>query len=1225
MSCRNQGTVGEGPRIALPPQTFGLPPSCPADSEPLQRLERLERHSTNCLRTSVYPKRRYSSGLSRTPALYYSAGGPRNQMTAEPSRVMVQHPTAYRHDHPHVDPGALAVPQISNRQTVTASDSTILHQCSAEGAGCFEGIDQHRNSCQPTSTVSFMILREKEPGARTEIGGPKFFPVKIGHARPRNLRITTEFSTSTALGSAYEYGLPQAVKILITRNFDICYFIHLPKGTPPGAIDHKVFAKYDIPEQERSSWSIFRVAGFQPVGYALDPQRLWEECKGAAAEERVLLFLILPCNPELMASHLRRLLDTPDRLPNNQQIVSSSSQVITSAHPLSGVSSTPVLPVLSEYEDEVDEYIPAEPGTGSVESFNHLCRISGDPPLSKGKLARRISPKLDEGSTSNHKFPVTPPIRVSELEPLPEGLLHQQSSSRSQWLFRHSPPSEPPSTEHSGSESITGSSFQDGSSLSSGPSHRPSLLHPLESTSGRTLESLHSRNPSPESALQSFQVPSTHGNGSRSSIQSEYQDQCIPGSEFDDPVSVEKINSTTVGPIHSFSDPPHPSSPNKTPSQRRLESCSSEDSEGGETSSCHCEGSYSSCSSSDFLDIQASSREKVVESSASHNHHQSDSMEQNLNDEISWFDSLLDNAFKPLAEGTTGISLSCDQDLMRSTAQVKERVDFQLTSSSSHESFCGNSKEKTTGFQHSASPQSHPHSQCGEYSRGNLVGMDANEKEDLYARRPIEDTAFEDVESESEDIQVSDEFQVPMVHSRFLETNPRIGETHLSQCLRPMAEKSREIERKTCPQEKLFSDRCWATRPAVDKVCDNLEKSFPNHNVDQPIEVRVLDHPQSAHYEQPYSSPQGFKRVLSIRSSIRSRKGKCRESSLKKVESLRADPLHDSPEASPRNSVKLWGYKTEEILPGSQTEFPHASSSSADLGQSGPSNSLKWVKGKLIGCGSFGMVYLALNVTNQAMMAVKQVKIGDQSSNRPLVKSALESIKLEICFLKDLEHPNIVQYLGFEETLNNCNIFLEYVEGGSIGSCVSKHGKLEQEVVKSFTKQILGGLEYLHSSNIMHRDLKADNVLVDLIGRCKISDFGISKRSNEAYLTSQYTPMQGTVFSMAPEVFNQPMACRYSAKADIWSLGCLVLEMLCGSRAWTGYGSLQIIYKVGIERRQPEIPHNLLTDKFQNHFLNKCLEIEPCSRPTASRLIDHLFLELDPDWQFRKSELFRLL
>ncbi|KAH9458405.1 hypothetical protein Pst134EB_010706 [Puccinia striiformis f. sp. tritici] len=1199
MSCRNQGTVGEGPRIALPPQTFGLPPSCPADSEPLQRLERLERHSTNCLRTSVYPKRRYSSGLSRTPALYYSAGGPRNQMTAEPSRVMVQHPTAYRHDHPHVDPGALAVPQISNRQTVTASDSTILHQCSAEGAGCFEGIDQHRNSCQPTST--------------------------IGHARPRNLRITTEFSTSTALGSAYEYGLPQAVKILITRNFDICYFIHLPKGTPPGAIDHKVFAKYDIPEQERSSWSIFRVAGFQPVGYALDPQRLWEECKGAAAEERVLLFLILPCNPELMASHLRRLLDTPDRLPNNQQIVSSSSQVITSAHPLSGVSSTPVLPVLSEYEDEVDEYIPAEPGTGSVESFNHLCRISGDPPLSKGKLARRISPKLDEGSTSNHKFPVTPPIRVSELEPLPEGLLHQQSSSRSQWLFRHSPPSEPPSTEHSGSESITGSSFQDGSSLSSGPSHRPSLLHPLESTSGRTLESLHSRNPSPESALQSFQVPSTHGNGSRSSIQSEYQDQCIPGSEFDDPVSVEKINSTTVGPIHSFSDPPHPSSPNKTPSQRRLESCSSEDSEGGETSSCHCEGSYSSCSSSDFLDIQASSREKVVESSASHNHHQSDSMEQNLNDEISWFDSLLDNAFKPLAEGTTGISLSCDQDLMRSTAQVKERVDFQLTSSSSHESFCGNSKEKTTGFQHSASPQSHPHSQCGEYSRGNLVGMDANEKEDLYARRPIEDTAFEDVESESEDIQVSDEFQVPMVHSRFLETNPRIGETHLSQCLRPMAEKSREIERKTCPQEKLFSDRCWATRPAVDKVCDNLEKSFPNHNVDQPIEVRVLDHPQSAHYEQPYSSPQGFKRVLSIRSSIRSRKGKCRESSLKKVESLRADPLHDSPEASPRNSVKLWGYKTEEILPGSQTEFPHASSSSADLGQSGPSNSLKWVKGKLIGCGSFGMVYLALNVTNQAMMAVKQVKIGDQSSNRPLVKSALESIKLEICFLKDLEHPNIVQYLGFEETLNNCNIFLEYVEGGSIGSCVSKHGKLEQEVVKSFTKQILGGLEYLHSSNIMHRDLKADNVLVDLIGRCKISDFGISKRSNEAYLTSQYTPMQGTVFSMAPEVFNQPMACRYSAKADIWSLGCLVLEMLCGSRAWTGYGSLQIIYKVGIERRQPEIPHNLLTDKFQNHFLNKCLEIEPCSRPTASRLIDHLFLELDPDWQFRKSELFRLL
>jgi mitogen-activated protein kinase kinase kinase len=98
----------------------------------------------------------------------------------------------------------------------------------------------------------------------------------------------------------------------------------------------------------------------------------------------------------------------------------------------------------------------------------------------------------------------------------------------------------------------------------------------------------------------------------------------------------------------------------------------------------------------------------------------------------------------------------------------------------------------------------------------------------------------------------------------------------------------------------------------------------------------------------------------------------------------------------------------------------------------------------------------------------------------------------------------------------------------------------------------------------LEQDLKADNVLVNLKGKCKISDFGISKRSNEAYLTSQYTPMQGTVFSMAPEMFNQPLTCRYSAKSDIWSLGCLVLEMLCGLRAWHGYGSLQIIYKVSV-------------------------------------------------------------
>lgn len=104
---------------------------------------------------------------------------------------------------------------------------------------------------------------------------------------------------------------------------------------------------------------------------------------------------------------------------------------------------------------------------------------------------------------------------------------------------------------------------------------------------------------------------------------------------------------------------------------------------------------------------------------------------------------------------------------------------------------------------------------------------------------------------------------------------------------------------------------------------------------------------------------------------------------------------------------------------------------------------------------------------------------------------------------------------GMEETIDNLSIFLEYVPGGSVGRIVRTHGKVsfssfagkgdplntfltqfEEDIIKYFTYQILEGLEYLHSLGILHRDLKADNILCDHQGRCKISDFGTSKKSS---------------------------------------------------------------------------------------------------------------------------------
>jgi len=159
---------------------------------------------------------------------------------------------------------------------------------------------------------------------------------------------------------------------------------------------------------------------------------------------------------------------------------------------------------------------------------------------------------------------------------------------------------------------------------------------------------------------------------------------------------------------------------------------------------------------------------------------------------------------------------------------------------------------------------------------------------------------------------------------------------------------------------------------------------------------------------------------------------------------------------------------------------------------------------------------------------------------------------------------------------------MEYVSGGSIGACLKKQGKLGVSVVKSFTAQIIAGLEYLHQTDILHRDLKADNILVDPQGICKISDFGISKRSSmgiqqlfKPYLTNcvaggvyesdeSATQMQGTIYWMAPEVV-ESHGGGYSAKVDIWSLGCVWQEMATGERPWKNQDMFYVLNRVSID------------------------------------------------------------
>lgn len=204
-----------------------------------------------------------------------------------------------------------------------------------------------------------------------------------------------------------------------------------------------------------------------------------------------------------------------------------------------------------------------------------------------------------------------------------------------------------------------------------------------------------------------------------------------------------------------------------------------------------------------------------------------------------------------------------------------------------------------------------------------------------------------------------------------------------------------------------------------------------------------------------------------------------------------------------------------------------------------------WQSAEILGFGSFGRVLFAYNSDTGETMAVKQIPIvGLQYED---AQERLREIQQEIEILSQLNHRNIVRYLGSTRDREHLNIFLEHCAGGSIASLIGKYGKFNETLTRKCTKQILLGLEYLHSRNIIHRDIKGANVMVGQDGIAKLADFGSAKKIYGMTEEAQFHSLRGTVNWMAPEVMMQKGHGRF---ADIWSLGCSVLEMVTGKPPW---------------------------------------------------------------------------
>ncbi|KQK05073.1 mitogen-activated protein kinase kinase kinase 17 [Brachypodium distachyon] len=267
-----------------------------------------------------------------------------------------------------------------------------------------------------------------------------------------------------------------------------------------------------------------------------------------------------------------------------------------------------------------------------------------------------------------------------------------------------------------------------------------------------------------------------------------------------------------------------------------------------------------------------------------------------------------------------------------------------------------------------------------------------------------------------------------------------------------------------------------------------------------------------------------------------------------------------------------------------------------------------WKRVRTLGRGASGAeVFLAADDVSGELFAVKSAGAG-------------ATLRREQEIMAGLRSPNVLSCIGGRVGHDGSyQLFLEFAPGGSLADAVRSGagGRLEERVVRAYAEDMAAGLAYLHGAGLVHGDVKPRNVVIGGDGRAKLADFGCSRKTD-----SRGPILGGTPAFMAPEVARGE---EQGPAADIWALGCTVVEMATGRAPWNGTGMeddgvLAALHRIGYtDDAVPEVPKWLSADA--KDFLARCLTRRPSDRCTAAQLLEHPFLSAEREWVSPKSTL----